>query len=91
MWDISELNLSLLFLSEIDKYVKSMFAFSDAENIIKSFLHFLSGCFLVFARQVTLYYPHKNDKTYSKETIRNKSSKRMAIRQRTLLRYKNLF
>ena len=41
MWDISELNLSFLFLSEIDKYVKSMFEFSDAENIIKSFFCFL--------------------------------------------------
>lgn len=45
MWDISELNLSLLFLSEIDKYVKSMFEFSNAENIIKSFFCFLSAFF----------------------------------------------
>ena len=30
MWDISELNLSLLFLSEIDRYIKRMSEFSDA-------------------------------------------------------------
>ena len=51
MWDISELNLSLLFLSEINKYVKSMFEFSDAENIIKSFFCFLSAFFFVFTCQ----------------------------------------
>ena len=60
MWDISELNLSLLFLSEIDKYVKSMFEFSDAENIIKSFFCFLPVFFPVFTRQIARYPPRKN-------------------------------
>ena len=54
MWDISELNLSLLFLSEIDKYVKSMFEFSYAENIIKSFFDFFRS-----------FFPHQTTYDYS--------------------------
>ena len=65
MWDISELNLSLLFLSEIDKYVKSMFAFSDAENIIKSFF-----CFL------PVFFPSSDNlRLSSKETLKSDLSK----------------
>ena len=64
MWDISELNLSLLFLSEINKYVKSMFEFSDAENIIKSFFCFLPVFFsssdnLRLFLVKTIKYPRK--------------------------------
>ena len=73
MWDISELNLSLLFLSEIDKYVKSMFAFSDAENIIKSFFCFLPALFFLIRQPTTI--PRKNNKISSKETLKSDLSK----------------
>ena len=72
MWDISELNLSLLFLSEIDKYVKSMFEFSDAENIQVIFL-FSSGLFSLIRQPTTI--PRKNNKISSKETLKSDLSK----------------
>ena len=80
MWDISELNLSLLFLSEIDKYVKSMFEFSDAENIIKSFFCFLPVFFsssdnLRLFLVKTIKYPRKklSNLTRAKFTTGSKS------------------
>ncbi len=39
-----------------------MFKFSDARNILKSSLYFLSLCFPVFVRQIARYHPRKNRK-----------------------------
>ena len=52
-----------------------MFKFSDARNILKSSLYFLSLCFPVFVRQIARYHPRKNRKTYSEEILKTDPSK----------------
>ncbi len=52
-----------------------MFKFSDARNILKSSLYFLSLCFPVFVRQIARYHPRKNRKIYLEEIFKTDSSK----------------